>query len=396
MSGSMMRLLRVGIPALVLVAGLGLAYRWVWQGDAVRQAGSGQATSEGQAPGRRGALQGRQGPVPVTVTEVKARPVPVTFSAIGTVQPIASLPIRTRLDSQVMRVAVEEGARVAQGDLLFALDDSLLRAQLAQIEGQLARDEAQIAQATRDLARADELLARKIDTPVQRDTAETNLKALQAQKAADLGQRQNILVQIGFTEIRAPVAGRIGSISAKAGAIVRAADTQALATLNQIDPIYVASAIPQAVLPDLKAAMAKGPVAVEASVGDARAQGVVAFVENAIDAGTGTVMLRSRFANAGETLWPGAFVRVTITLGTDPQALTVPLVAIQNGQSGPYVFAVDAANRAVLKTVRLARQDGDTAVVAEGLASGDRVVTSGQLRIVAGAPVAIVAAEARN
>ncbi len=187
---------------------------------------------------------------------------------------------------------------------------------------------------------------------MQRDTAETNLKALQAQKAADLGQRQNILVQIGFTEIRAPVAGRIGSISAKAGAIVRAADAQALATLNQIDPIYVASAIPQAVLPDLKAAMAKGPVAVEASVGTARIQGQVAFVENAIDAGTGTVMLRSRFANTTETLWPGAFVRVTITLGTDPEALTVPLVAIQNGQSGPYVFAVDAANRAVLKTVR--------------------------------------------
>lgn len=396
MSGGMKRLLRVGIPALVVVAGLGLAYRWAWQGDAARHPGSGEAASEGPAPGRRGAAQGRSGPVPVTVTEVKAHPVPVTFSAIGTVQPIASLPVRTRLDSLVMRVAVEEGARVAQGDLLFALDDSLLKAQLAQIEGQIARDEAQIAQATRDLARADELLARKIDTPVQRDTAETNLKALQAQKAADLGQRQNILVQIGFTEIRAPVAGRIGSISAKAGAVVRAADTQPLATLNQIDPIYVASAIPQAMLPDLKAAMAKGPVAVEASVGTAHVPGQVAFVENAIDAGTGTVMLRSRFANAAETLWPGAFVRVTITLGTDPQALTVPLAAIQNGQSGPYVFAVDASNRAVLKPVRLARKDGETAVIAEGLASGDRVVTSGQLRIAAGAPVAIVAAEARN
>ncbi len=165
MSGRMKRLLRVGIPALVVVAGLGFAYRWAWQGDAVRHAGSGQSASDGPAPGRRGASQGRLGPVPVTVTEVKAHPVPVTFSAIGTVQPIASLPIRTRLDSQVVRVAVEEGARVAQGDLLFALDDSLLRAQLAQIDGQLARDEAQIAQATRDLARADELLARKIDTP---------------------------------------------------------------------------------------------------------------------------------------------------------------------------------------------------------------------------------------
>ncbi len=251
-------------------------------------------------------------------------------------------------------------------------------------------------QAGRDLARAEELLARRIDTPVQRDTAETALKALQAQKAADLGQRQNILAQIGFTEIRAPVSGRIGSITAKAGAVVRAADAQALATLNQIDPIYVASALPQVILPGLKAAMATGPVAVSATIGSASALGSVSFVENAIDAATGTVMVRSTFTNDAETLWPGAFVRVVITLGIEQNAVTVPLSALQNGQSGSYVFTVDQSGRAALSPVRVARKEGDQAVIASGLATGDRVVTSGQLRIAEGTPVVVTAPISRN
>ncbi len=257
MTPRLTRALRLGLPALLVIGATGAILLHVVPGE---------------IPGPVRA-QGRDAPVTVTVSEVRARAIPVTVSAIGTVQPIASIAIRTRIDSQVQRVAVEEGARVAKGDLLFTLDDSLLRAQLAQIDGQIARDEAQIVQAVRDLARAEELLARRIDTPVQRDTAETALKALQAQKAADLGQRQNILAQIGFTEIRAPVSGRIGSISAKAGAVVRAADAQALATLNQIDPIYVASALPQAILPGLKAAMAAGPVSVSAGIGSTSVQG---------------------------------------------------------------------------------------------------------------------------
>ncbi len=143
----------------------------------------------------------------------------------------------------------------------------------------------------------------RIDTPVQRDTAETALN-LAGPEGSGSRQRQNILAQIGFTEIRAPVSGRIGSISAKAGAVVRAADAQALATLNQIDPIYVASALPQAILPGLKAAMAAGPVSVSAGIGSTSMQGNVSFVENAIDAATGTVMVRSTFANDAETFGP--------------------------------------------------------------------------------------------
>ncbi len=380
MTPRLTRALRLGLTTLLVVGAAGAILQHM-------------VPAEISGPVR---AQGRDAPVTVTVSEVRARAMPVTVSAIGTVQPIASIPIRTRIDSQVQRVAVEEGAKVTQGDLLFTLDDSLLRAQLAQIDGQIARDEAQIIQAGRDLARAEELLARRIDTPVQRDTAETALKALQAQRAADLGQRQNILAQIGFTEIRAPVSGRIGSITAKAGAVVRAADAQALATLNQIDPIYVASALPQSVLPGLKTAMAAGPVDVRASIGSASVQGSVSFVENAIDAATGTIMVRSTFANDAATLWPGAFVRVVITLGVEQNAVTVPLSALQNGQSGPYVFTVDQTGRAALSLVRVARKEGDEAVIASGIAAGDRVVTSGQLRIAAGTPVVIAAPVSRN
>ncbi len=142
--------------------------------------------------------------------------------------------------------------------------------------------------------------------------------------------------------------------------------------------------------------MGQGPVTASAAIGAASVQGSVSFVENAIDAATGTVMVRSVFANDAERLWPGAFVRVVITLGVEQNAVTVPLSALQNGQSGPYVFTVDQSGRAALSLVRVTRKEGDRAVIASGLSPGDRVVTSGQLRIATGTPVVIAAPVSRN
>ena len=221
------------------------------------------------------------------VTTVTKKPLPIIIEAVGTVQAIASIQIKSRIDSQIVKVPVEEGALVKEGELLFELDSRTLKAQLGQIEAQIRKDQAQLEQAKRDTARAGDLLTKGAGTVVQRDTNLTAQKAGEAQLQADEAMRQNILTQISYTEIRAPVSGRIGSISSKAGTVVRVGDntaTSALATINQVDPIYVAFAMPQIYLPELRAAMAKGDVKVNAIVDDSHRQsGVIAFIENTVD-----------------------------------------------------------------------------------------------------------------
>lgn len=354
------------------------------------EGGADKAASGADARNSRPAGGGRPGAgaaVAVTVMEVQPHPSKIRFEGVGIVQPLATVAIKSRLDSQVVEVGVEEGAKVKTGDLLLRLDDRTLRAQLAQIEGQIAKDDAQVEQAGRDLARYEDLLERKIGTQVQRDTAATTLAGLKAQREADFAQKRNIETQIGFTEIRAPITGRIGSITAKMGAVVRAADTTPLMTINQIEPIYIAVGVPQPLVADLREAMLKGEVPVSAVSGSATEAGTVAFIENTIDPATGTLIAKAKMGNTRETLWPGAFVRATVTLGVDPQALTVPLAAVQNGQDGHYVFIADETGRARQVKVEVARGDGDDVVIRKGLNPGDRVVTSGQLRIINGTPI---------
>ena len=186
-------------------------------------------------------------------------------------QSISSVTLKSRLDSQIMKVHVEEGALVKEGDLLFELDARTLKAQLAQIEAQIRKDQAQLEQAKRDTLRAGDLLTKGAGTVVARDTNFTTQRAAEAQLEADEAMRQNILTQISYSEIRAPVSGRIGSIPYKAGTTLRVGDntvTAVLATINQVDPIFVAFAVPQVFLPDIRAAMAKGDVKVNALIDD--------------------------------------------------------------------------------------------------------------------------------
>lgn len=385
MTGKPSKFLRFGIPLVLAGAAAGLA--GTDRGRSLID--SARAAMNAQQPSQK-AEAPRRGPgIAVNVHEVKPTAVPITFSAVGTVQPLASVALKARVDTQIVSIEVEEGAKVKVGDLLIRLDDRTLKAQLAQMEAQVAKDDAQVAQAERDVARYEDLLARKIGTEVQKDTAITQLKALRAQREADAAQALNIKTQLGFTEIRATIPGRIGSIAAKPGALVRSADTVAIATINQVDPILVAVAIPQAMLPELKESLAKGPVAVEAMAGNTKATGTVAFIENGVDLATGTVMIKAKMDNPTEALWPGAFVRATVTLSNDPKALIVPLAALQTGQNGAYVFTVDANSIARQTAVTVARALGEEVVIASGLKPGDKVVTSGQLRLVNGTPVQV-------
>ena len=394
-----MRLVRWAVLAAVAVVVCGAA--WQYRDLVAAKLGFGVAASAAEkasSPAAAAQPQGRRGranpggPIPVVVTIVEPKSMPILVEAVGTVQAIASVQLRSRIDSQLMKVNVEEGALVKEGDLLFELDSRTLRAQLAQIEAQIKKDRAQVEQAKRDSTRADDLLTKGAGTVVTRDTNVTNQRALEAQLESDEAMRQNILAQISYTEIKAPVSGRIGSIPNKVGTTVRVADntaTAVLATINQVDPIFVSFAIPQVFLTKLRAAMAKGDVKVNAVIDDSHKQpGVVAFLENTVDPMTGTVTGKAKVANANEGLWPGQFIKAEIVLGIEANALAVPTPAVQLGPQGPYVFVVKDGNIAELRPVNVNRTQGGETVVSGGLKAGEKVVVEGHLRLVNGAPVA--------
>src|SRR5258708_4946730 len=370
-----MSMVRVAVFAVIAVAVGGAAY--VYRGEGAQRLGLGASASAAEkssaSPAAMAQPQGRRGranpggAVPVVVTTIGKKPMPVVVEAVGTVQAIASIQIKPRIDSQIMKVNVEEGALVKEGDLLFELDNRTLKAQLGMIEAQIRKDQAQIVQAKRDTTRAGDLLTKGAGTVVARDTNFTTQKAAEAQLETDEAMRQNILTQISYSEIRAPVSGRISSIPYKAGTTLRVGDntaTAVLATINQVDPIFVSFAMPQVFLTDLRAAMAKGGVKVNAVFDDAHKQSpVIAFLDNTVDANTGTVTAKARITNANEGLWPGQFVKVEVVLGIEPDALSVPAAAVQLGTQGPYVFVIKDGNTAEVPPITIKRtQYGDSVI----------------------------------
>jgi multidrug efflux system membrane fusion protein len=396
-----MSMVRVAVFAVIAVAVGGAAY--VYRGEVAQRLGLGTSASAAEkgsaSPAAMAQPQGRRGranpagAVPVVVTSVEPKAMPIVIEAVGTVQSISSVQLKSRLDSQIMKVNVEEGALVKEGDLLFELDARTQKAQLSQIEAQIRKDQAQLEQAKRDTTRAGDLLTKGAGTVVARDTNFTTQKAAEAQLEADEAMRQNILTQISYSEIRAPVSGRISSIPYKAGTTLRIGDntaTAVLATINQVDPIYVSFAMPQVFLTDLRAAMAKGGVKVNAVIDDIHKQsGVIAFLENTVDASTGTVTAKARIANANEGLWPGQFVKVEVVLGIEPDALSVPAAAVQLGTQGPYVFVIKDGNTAEVRPITIKRTQYGDSVIGSGLKAGESVVIDGQLRLVNGASVAV-------
>ena len=271
------------------------------------------------------------------------------------------------------------------------------KAQLAQIEAQIRKDQAQVAQAKRDSSRAEDLLGKGAGTVVTRDTNVTDQKAAGGQLESDEAMRQNILTQISYTEISAPVSGRIGSIPNKAGTMLRVADntaTAVLAAINQVDPIYVQFAIPQVYLPDICGPpWPRATVTVNAVIDETHKQsGVIAFIENTVDPMTGTVTVKASIANANEGLWPGQFVKAEVVLGIEPEALAVPAPAVQLGPQGPYIFVVKDGNIAELRRSPSSARRPANRSIGSGLKAGEQVVIDGQLRLVNGAASPVQAA----
>jgi RND family efflux transporter MFP subunit len=331
--------------------------------------------------GTGASAQGPQRPrvVSVEVAKAERKPVPVDVDSIGTVTPISSVALKSRLETTIVAVHFEDGAKVNEGDLLFTLDSRQIDAQIEQAEGMLAKDQAQLAGAERDLKRFNDLIGKGATTQVNVDNAKTQADILTGTIKADQAALDNLKVQKSYTIIRAPFSGRISAANVKIGNFVRPADTAPLAVINQMAPVYVTFAIPQRVLVDLREAMATGASKVTATIpGHPRSEdGKIAMVENSVDSTTGMVTVRGIMDNANETLWPGILVATRLTIRTE-NAVVLPTVAVQRSQSGNFVFVVKDGV-AKVQPVKVDRTLQGQSVVTEGLSGGEDVVVDGQL-----------------
>ena len=325
--------------------------------------------------------QGPRRPRTVSVELAKAerKAMPVDVDAIGMVTPISSVALKARLETTIVAVHFEDGAKVDEGDLLFTLDSRQIDAQIEQAEGMLARDRAQLEGAQRDLRRYTDLVGKGATTQVNVDNAKTQSDILIATIKANQAALDNLKVQKSYTLIRAPFAGRISAANVKVGNFLRPADTQPLAVINQMAPVYVSFAIPQRVLVDLREAMAKDGSKVIATIpGHQRSEeGKVAMVENTVDATTGMVTVRGIMENGNESLWPGTLVATKLIIRTE-NSVVVPTIAVQRSQNGNYVFVVkDGA--AKVQPVKVDRTSQGFSVISEGLSGDESVVIDGQL-----------------
>jgi len=316
--------------------------------------------------------------VPVEVAKVARKKVPVNLDALGNVTPIASVALKSRLETTITAVHFRDGAHVEKGELLFTLDCRQIEADMKRVQAVIDGAQAAFEQAQRDVSRYSDLVDRNATPIVTLNNAQTAVNVSRATADSNRAQLENLKVQLGYCSIRAPIAGRISMANVKVGNFVRPADTAPMATIIQTAPIYVSFPVPQKNLPAIREAIAAETATVKANIpGDAKhADGVVTMIENAIDAATGTAMIRATMPNKDELLWPGTLVNARMTLRVE-DAVTVPSNAVSISQTGNFVFVVEDG-KAKVQPIVVARQAGDDSVVASGLNGGETVVTDGQ------------------
>jgi multidrug efflux system membrane fusion protein len=333
-------------------------------------------------------------PAPVTVARATSRDMPVLANAVGTVEAINSVAVKSLVDGQLDHAFVKDGDEVTVGQALFRIDPRPAEASLREAEAALAKDQAALAQARSQVDRNQQVAAKHYISADQMEQFTTNLAATAASVKVSEANVASAKLTLGFTDIRAPLAGRIGRILVQPGNLVKANDTNALLVINQIEPIYVSFALPGPLLGRVLTAQRAAPLSLSASIEGVvqPIEGKVAFIDNAVDSTTGTIRLRGEFANKERLLWPGQLVRVRLVLGSDANAVVVPDRAVQNGPEGAYVFVVSSDQRAEQRNVDVARiVDGD-AVVSKGLATGETVVLDGQSRVENGAALKVTEA----
>ena len=329
--------------------------------------------------------------VPVQVVKATAADVPVTLSNIGAVQAYNSVLVRARVDGTLEQVLFHEGQDVTKGQLLAIIDPRPYAAVLAQALAKQAADQAMLASANKDLTRFSNLARDKFGTAQSVDQQTAKVGQISATIQGDAATIAAARLNLDFTQIKAPIAGRVGLRQVDAGNLIHASDAQGIVTINQIHPIAVVFSLPQDDLPQVQAGMHADPLPVRATSSDGKTQlgqGTLLTIDNAVDPATGTFKLKAAFPNTDDRLWPGQFVNVQMQTGTIKGAVTVPAAVVQRGPDGLYAYVVGPDARVSRRTVLVRQDDGTVAVIASGLSAGETVVVNGQSRLRDGSLVA--------
>lgn len=363
-------------------------------------------------------------PAFVKATAAVASDVPLNVSAVGTVEAIATVEVKSRVAGQVLRVAFSEGQNVTKGQLLFEIDREPLERQIAQIQADLGKDEALEKQARANAAR-DEATLKQAQSSAERGlalskegifskeqteqvvaTADAAKASLNADRAAiesaaaslnsDRARLAQTELQLSYTKIVAPISGRAGAVSAKAGNLVKENDA-VLVTLLQLTPIYVSFGVPEQLLPDIRRFNGQSPLQIKAVLGpESSTTGTLRFIDNTVDTTTGTIRLKAEFANAEHTLWPGQFVDVQAQLNLERNRVLIPSRAVQTGPQGKYVWILNQGSSTVaMRPVNVLRnyqppKSTESAVIGSGVQPGEMVISEGQMRLAPGVKVQLV------
>ncbi|MFZ2306367.1 MAG: efflux RND transporter periplasmic adaptor subunit [Rhodoferax sp.] len=375
------------VPAVVVSVLVSACGDKAASGPAVTASAAGSASAPaaaGRAPG---------GPVAVTTAAARQRDLDVSLEAIGTVTPLSSVEVKPQISSVVTRVHIQEGQFVKAGDLLFTLDPRPDQANVAKVRAQMAKDEAVLADAQRQLARSRDLMSKNFVSQGALDSSQAQVDAQLANLVADRAALDAAQLALSYNSVRASSSGRLGAVNVYPGTAVQANQTT-LVTITQLDPINISFSLPQrnldAVLEGLKA----GGIAVTAKLPESGnvVTGRLQFVDNTVDAATGTIKVKARFDNRESKLWPGAFVKATLVTQTLKNAVVIPTTSIIQSTRGSIVYVADKG-KAVLRPVKVLAVQGDDSAVT-GIAAGDKVVLEGRQNLRPDSPLAERAPEA--
>ena len=381
----------IALLVIALALGAGAYYYWTEDGTPARA-----AVKKGGPGGPGGGPQR----TPVVAAPATRGDIDVIVNGLGTVTPLRTVTVRTRVDGELVRVLFEEGQLVKAGQLLAEIDPRAFQVQLQQAEGQLARDRALLENAKLDLERYNTLFQQDSIAKQQVDTQASLVRQYEGAVRVDASQVENARLQLTYARITAPVTGRLGLRLVDPGNIVRAGDTNGIVVITQLEPISVVYTVPQDLLPTVMKRLQEAdknasPIAVEAWDREQKAKladGTLASADNQVDPQTGTVKLKARFANEDRGLFPNQFVNVRMKLDTLRDTVIVPSPAVQRGAQGMFVYVVQPDNTVALRPVKLGPLDGQRQAIAEGVQPGELVVTDGTDRLRPGAQVEVASA----